>query len=220
MALLKKTNWYNWTSDRWDIKSTRPDSSSHGSQQRLRDNSVRSQTTYNKLLSAYIRGLFSCWLVGCEVTERLGLQSASLANPYFVILPRQTLNKPRCSPTSTCSWLYQRSPALAVARHRAHEFNGSPLQRVANYLARLVDALPQDITERHVEQNVTSMCVKSSKMEDRNVQWDGDSDLRIFLLLYPRFIRLNKSSLKIGGWEVSLFKWTLKSTTTCVRLEH
>ena len=101
----------------------------HGSQQRLRDNTVFAfQTTYNKLLSAYIRGLFSCWLAGCEVTERLGLQSASLANPYFVILPfvrsRFSSNRllsgsvARQLPPTRC--LCQRSPAPNAARHRSH----------------------------------------------------------------------------------------------------
>lgn len=108
MALLRKTNRLQ-LNVRKSVKHQKHGgraTPSHGSQPATaRQHSVRSQTTYNKLLSAYIRGLFSCWLAGCEVTERLGLQSASLANPYFVILPssdRFPFNwlLCRCSPTS------------------------------------------------------------------------------------------------------------------------
>lgn len=114
-----------------------------------------SQTTYNNVLSAYIRGLFSCWLAGCEVTERLGLQSASLANPYFVIL--HTLCRPltrALPPVFLSLFPNDHLPRLVIVASRVRP--GSPLQSVANYLERLVHAFPQDVAERHVEQSTCS----------------------------------------------------------------
>ena len=143
MALLRKTNRLQ-LNVRKSVKHQKHGgraTPSHGSQPATaRQHSVRSQTTYNKLLSAYIRGLFSCWLAGCEVTERLGLQSASLANPYFVILPssdRFPFNwlLCRCSPTSAwlpvCASDHLLPPQLDIVRTKSsgsvHLFNAWPI---------------------------------------------------------------------------------------------
>lgn len=128
---------------------------SHSSRLHARQQCSFSQTTYNNLLSAYIRGLFSCWLAGCEVTERLGLQSASLANPYFVIL--RTLCRPLTGalpPVFLSLFANDHLPRLVIVASRARP--GSPLQSVANYLACLVHVFPQDVAERHVEQTTCS----------------------------------------------------------------
>lgn len=136
LVLLKNyETGYKWTFDLVETPKAQnafPHGSHSSSRLHARQQCSFSQTTYNNVLSAYIRGLFSCWLAGCEVTERLGLQSASLANPYFVIL--QTLCRPltralplqcssHCLPTITC----RASSSWRHVFNRVHLFKAWPI---------------------------------------------------------------------------------------------
>jgi len=110
-------------------------------------------------MMAYIRGLFS-WLFGAwEVTERLGRHKASLAKPYLVMVAQKSAldcsafsisQRPSTGRDGGASLDGSADMFLATIRNLDHGPCGhSSLERVNDHTARLLDALAQDVPERH-----------------------------------------------------------------------